>query len=254
MAEEGTTLNPEGTTETGEGEGTQEYGTGQEPQGGEGQPQGGFGEGGGEPQLADLLPDDLKEDEALQGFQSVGELAKKLKELEAQTQGAPEEYELNMEMPDDLPDEVRGAAQEDVEQFKQVAKELGLSNEAAQRLLDYDAQRQANLAETLQQHADNQIQQELEAYKQKRGDAFTEDVNNARAFMQAFSDEETTQWMDESGLGNHPKLIRMLGEAGKLLREHEVIQGNKSAPGASGTSLADRLYSAPPKNKGENSE
>ena len=261
MTEEAVTQTPEGTTETGAGgeqpKPEEQTPQGEQPQGGEAEPSSeGAPEGGegGEPKLADLLSDDLREDETLQGFNSVEEMARKLKELEGQSQGAPEQYELNVDMPEDVPEELREAAEQDVEQFKEIAKELGLSNDAAQKLMDYDAQRQANLADSLQQHADNQIQQELESYKQERGDAFTDDVNNARAFMQAFGDEDTTEWLNESGLGNHPKLIKMLSEAGKLLQEHDVIQGAKTAPGASGTSLADRLYSAPPINKQEGSE
>lgn len=251
MAEDGTAeaQNPEGTTDTGEGGEYQTPEQGGTTLGGE--------QGGGESQtkLADLLPDNLKQDETLQGYDSLEQLAEDFKSLKGQqSQGVPEEYELDNPVPEDAPQELVEAVEEDTESFKEVARELGLSNEAAQRLLQFDAERQANLADTMQQHAESQIQQELESYKQERGDAFTSSVNNARAFMQAFGEEDVAQWMDETGLGNHPKLIKMLSQAGKMLQEHDVIQGAKSTPGTTGNSIADRLYSAGPINKTEGSE
>ncbi len=254
MPEETATAQPpEGTTDTGQGGEPQNPEQAQQPQ--EGAAATGGESEGGKTSLAEMLPDNLKQDETLQGYESLEQMAEDLKSLKGQqSQGPPEQYELDAQVPEDAPQELKDAAEQDTEKFKEVARELGLSNDAAQRLLQFDAERQANMAETLQQHADAQINQELESYKQERGDAFTDDVNNARAFMQAFADEGVRSWMDETGLGNHPKLISMLAQAGKMLQEHEVIQGAKSVPGSTGSSIADRLYSAPPINKQEGSE
>jgi hypothetical protein len=58
--------------------------------------------------------------------------------------------------------------------------------------------------------------------------------------MDAYGSYELRQLLDETGLGNHPLIIRLFHNLSKTLKEDGVVKGTATAGG--GKSLANRMF------------
>lgn len=130
--------------------------------------------------------------------------------------GAPEKYEA-FTTPKDI-----SLSDELLTTFGETAKRLNLSQKDAQSLLDdlgpavakNNAQELANIAK----EATAQWAKEAKADKEFGGDAFDKNMAVARQAMQ-FATPELRKVLDDSGLGNHPEVIRWMFRVGKQLQQ-----------------------------------
>ena len=101
-------------------------------------------------------------------------------------------------------------------------KELGLTQDQAQKLVDFQAQ-QAKAGSESQVDAFNQLmndwQEQSKNDKEFGGDKFDENVGIARKAIDAFGTPELKQLLEEHGVGNHPEVIRFMVKVGKLTAE-----------------------------------
>lgn len=171
----------------------------------------------------------------LQSGESTGEVETGTKETAAETQtekkdekpAVPEKYEFTAPEGTTLD----AAA---VEAFTPLAKELGLSNEQAQKLVDFDAKRVSDLTKA-----------NLDAWQKQQTDWLTEvkadkefggqnlDANlraSNAAFGQFFTKEEVAQ-IHALGLANFPPLVKGLSRVGKLMAEDKYINGQNQVSG-----------------------
>ena len=152
---------------------------------------------------------------------------------------APETYEFKAP-------EGRAFDPEVIAEYSKVAKELNLSQEAAQRVLDSVgpklAERQAAQIEAVR----NGWADSSKADKEFGGEKLSENLGIAKRALDQFGTAELRDLLNESGLGNHPEVIRFMYRAGKAISEDKVITGAaataKSGP-KSFADLADALYS-----------
>lgn len=156
------------------------------------------------------------------------------------TEGAPDQYE-EFKAP-----EGQQFDPEVLTNFKEIAKDLNLSQEAAQKMLDkmgpVVAQRQAQQVEALR----NQWADQSTADKEFGGEKLNENLGVARKALDTFGSPELKSLLNESGLGNHPEFIRLLYRAGKAISEDNFVGGNKSTGKAQPTSQADYAASLYP--------
>lgn len=136
--------------------------------------------------------------------------------------GAPEQYEFKA---------VDGAeiSTEALADFSEVAKELNLSQDAAQKVLDKMApalaRRQAEAIEGVKtQWADT-----ARTDKEFGGDKLAENLAVAKKALDTFGTPELRTLLNESGLGNHPEVIRVLYRAGKAISEDGLVQGTRAS-------------------------
>ena len=54
-------------------------------------------------------------------------------------------------------------------------------------------------------------------------------INAGKRVLAQFGDAETTALLDESGLGNHPSIIRLFAKIGRQLTEDTVVRGSTGA-------------------------
>jgi hypothetical protein len=159
---------------------------------------------------------------------------------DAETKGAPEEY-TDFKLPDtfkvDAP--VMG-------EFKTLAKELGLTQEAAQKLVDMQAKLQTGNAtaftETLQAHVEKTASEWATAAKadpEYGGAKFDENVAVAKQALDTFGTPELKALLKESRLGNHPEVIRFMFKAGKSISQDGFVPGRASS---AAKNTADVLY------------
>jgi len=76
--------------------------------------------------------------------------------------------------------------------------------------------------------------------KEFGGDKLPESLMSAKKALEAFGTPELKTLLNESGLGNHPDVIRFMVRAGKAISEDGFVSG---ARGAAGSPTAQNLYS-----------
>lgn len=131
-------------------------------------------------------------------------------------EGAPESYDFK------APD---GASFDSavVASFSEVAKELNLSQDAAQKILDKVAPvMQTRQAEALEA-ARNEWASSARADKEFGGDKLAENLGVAKKALDTFGSPELRTLLNETGLGNHPELIRLMYRAGKAISEDRFV-------------------------------
>lgn len=111
---------------------------------------------------------------------------------------------------------------EAMDALKALAKESGLKPEQAQKLVDMHVGVQKALVEradaAIAEHA-KAMQAAVKADKEIGGAAFESSLKVAKATLSRFGTPELVAAVDESGLGNHPELIRLLVRVGKATSE-----------------------------------
>ncbi len=159
-------------------------------------------------------------------------------------EGAPEKYEFNSKVadaPNELDPEVLTA-------FGDVAKELNLPQEAAQKVLDKVAPviqaRQAKVLEQTKVEWANQSKSDSEF----GGESLNENLDVAKASLDTFGTDALKSLLTESGLGNHPEVIRFMYRAGKAISEDSYVGNSEGAAGKSNVpkdfnGIANALYS-----------
>lgn len=124
-------------------------------------------------------------------------------------------------------------------EFKAIAKELNLSQKDAQRLADLSA----NMV--VKQQEDFRVQQTQWADasrsdKEFGGDAFGENLAAAKTALDSFASKELRGLLNQTGLGNHPEMIRAFVRIGKAISEDGSIVRGSRADGPSDP--AKRLF------------
>ena len=159
--------------------------------------------------------------------------------------GAPETYEFNTKLSDDSLE----LAPEIVTTFGEVAKELDLPQDAAQKVLDKVAPViQARQAEQVEK-ARVEWAEESKSDDEFGGETFETNLEVAKTALNAFGTDPFKQLLSESGLGNHPEVIRFMYRAGKAISEDSYV-GNSQGANAQGSKvpkdfngIANALYS-----------
>jgi hypothetical protein len=124
------------------------------------------------------------------------------------------------------------------DEFKSVAKELGLTQEQAQKLVDLDVKR-ANAQAASVHKATAEWLAAAQTDKEFGGDALTENVAIAKKAIDAFGTDALKDLLQQTGLGNHPEMIRAFYRAGKAISEDRFVGGSKSS---GQPSTAQRMY------------
>ena len=128
----------------------------------------------------------------------------------------------------------------DWDEFKTLARELKLSAQQVQKLADFEsscAKRKAEAAVT-QKH-----QQTTAWANQTRalyGAGLEEEITFALRAANAFGGQEFRALLEETGLGNHPVIIRTLSGIGRTISEDTCPGGTPAAP--QDKTFAEALY------------
>ena len=149
--------------------------------------------------------------------------------------GAPEKYDFKAQEGLQFDPQV-------IEAYSEVARDLNLSNDDAQKLLD-------KVAPVMAARQQEQIKAVTEGWAQAAktdkefgGERIGENLATAKKALDAFGTPEFKSLLEESGLGNNPEVIRFMYRAGKQISEDTFVGGK--GPSGSDKSLADKLYSS----------
>ena len=136
---------------------------------------------------------------------------------------APESY-ADFSMPEGI--ELDAAA---IESATPLFKELGLTQEQAQTLVDFQAQ-QVQAGVKGQVDAYDQLMDGWKTASQNDsefgGDDFEKSIGIARTAIDKFGTPELSKLLHEQGIGNNPEMIRFMWKVGKLTSEDNPGGGN----------------------------
>lgn len=141
--------------------------------------------------------------------------------------GAPETYAA-FTLPEGVTLET-----EVVTELQGLAKDLNLTQEQAQKLADREVKQRDAFA-TKQADAITAVHEQWattsKADKEFGGDNLTANLAIAKKAMDKFAAPEMKQWLEASGLGNHPEVIRTFFRIGKAISEDSFVQGGNTPP------------------------
>lgn len=128
-------------------------------------------------------------------------------------------------------------------EFKTIAKELGIKQESAQKMTDIAVK----LSQKIELHRAQQEAEKIEQWKLSSsqdkefgGDKFQENLSIAKKTVDSFATDEFKKFINETGVGNHPEVIRLFYKIGLEISEDSFIPG-KGVPEGTKT-LAQKLY------------
>lgn len=155
----------------------------------------------------------------------------------------PDQSDQDDSTPDGPPDEYTFTHPEGQElklellnQFTDLARELGLSNEKAQSALDwYRDKVVSGISADLAAQRTALIEGWTTTIKgdpELGGARLKATIETAKSFVKEYPrSAEFLQLMDETGLGNHPEMIRFLHHWGNGLKEDRTLIGTRTNPG-----------------------
>lgn len=149
---------------------------------------------------------------------------------------APEKYEFTAPEGAELDSKA-------VELFEPVARELDLSNEQAQKLAGLWPKLQEQMQQRQAESWGQQVEQwaaDVKADKEIGGDKLTASVGHAQKALDTFASKEFREFLDTTGMGNHPEMVRVFAKVGKLMSEDSFVTGQ--ANGSPKNDLVEAFY------------
>ncbi|EPV6100128.1 peptidase [Escherichia coli] len=164
-----------------------------------------------------------------------GEKDKPKDEKDKKPEGAPEKYEFK-------PAEGQELDSAALEQFEPIARELNLSNEQAQKMVDLYGTKILPMVQQQQaeawQKTTEQWAADVKADKEIGGANLTSNISVAQRALDTFGSPELKEYLTASGLGNHPELVKAFVKVGKAMSEDGMVTGKEAGQ----RSAAEVLY------------
>ncbi len=132
---------------------------------------------------------------------------------------------------------------EAVTEFTALAKENGLNEAQAQKLVDWYAQRSKVATEEatkVWQTTNDGWVATAKADKEFGGEKFEASITSAKGAIAKFGNDEFKKALSLTGMGNHPEMIRFLTKISKAFGEDKMIDGKPL--GGNETDVAKRLF------------
>ena len=187
---------------------------------------------------ANSLPEGLRAEPSLQTFDSVDKLAKSYVNAVKKIGGDPanlvnlpqegeswDNFYNQIGRPETPEGYDFGDDGGDLDFYRQATHQLGLTQDQAANMLELYASVEEEQKEAQQKaSADFAVESQIELKRewQQNYDAKLDQAQ--RAFAQ-FSTPEFNQIMDETGLGNHPEVIKAFAKIGSMIGEDQLVVG-----------------------------
>lgn len=139
----------------------------------------------------------------------------------------------------DIPDGIT-VDQGDMNAYRDLSGQMGLSQDQAQKLLSFEADRLRQMDDRLTDQRMEQARNWAEAAQSDAeygGDAFNRNVALARHAVDTFASPEVRDMLEATGLGSHPEFIRMFWKMGRSVASDGALTGGQ---GGGSTRLDNR--------------
>jgi hypothetical protein len=195
----------------------------------------------------DALPEEVREDPSMEAIQTVDNLAKSYvnaqKMIGTDKIMVPNKYaeenewndvfkKLGLpEKPDDY--DINFTETEDFDKdffsnFKNAAHGAGILPKQAQKLFDWYTETNTQLINDYQTQREVTEKQATDNLKSEWGSAYDSKLKAAQAAVNHYGDDGLTSFLDETGLGNNPNLIKAFAKMGESLSEDSFTDGNSN--------------------------
>lgn len=144
------------------------------------------------------------------------------KEKDPQQTGSPEQYDFQSREGVELDTEA-------LKDFEPVARDLNLTNEQAQKLVDAYPKILAGVQQRQAEAWQKQTEDWAAAVKADKtigGDRLTANISAAQRAIDQFGSAELKEYLNGTGLGNHPELVKFCVNVGKSLSEDGMVTGD----------------------------
>lgn len=142
-------------------------------------------------------------------------------EVKDEKAGEEKPVEYKLEIGEDSP-----ITKEHLDKIAEYAKERGLSQEAAQKLVDMQAEtlktQRQGLVDEFKKTADG-WRATAQADKEIGGDGFNRNVELAKRVVDKFGSEAFRKALNETGFGNHPELLRTFVRIGQRMGDDTLV-------------------------------
>ena len=199
----------------------------------------GEGQTEGAASAADTAPTTLLGSDAEPAGDAAGETADGKTEdggEKPKAEGPPEKYEFQLPEGMALDEAALG-------KFEPVLRDVGLTNEQANKLAGVFAEIRAADLQASQTAFVEQVNGwlgQVKADPDLGGEKFDATAKAAGAAMAAFGTPELREVLNNTGLGNHPELVRLMSRVGAALQEDKTA--GPAGAGGGERSIAERLY------------
>jgi len=195
------------------------------------------------------LPDDLASEPSLRSFDNVGNLAKSYVHLVKRLGVPPEQLVRLPSSSDDSgwgevyerlgrPAEVSGyeinAQDETTQGFLQEAHKQGLSKNQVRSIYDWYSKSQESNTSADKDAWQFQQQNYVQDLQREWGRDYAANTDVARRAFLQLADSETLKLVEETGIGNHPGLVKMMNKVGQLMAEDGLLQNDVGTTGNGG--------------------
>jgi hypothetical protein len=150
--------------------------------------------------------------------------------------GVPEKYEFTAPEGTTLQPEAIAA-------YSGIAKELGLSQAKAQQLINGVLPSMAKAQQAQIDALNKGWMEAAKADKEYGGEAFEANLAVAKSAMEKVGTPELRDYLNQSGLGNHPEMVRLFVRLGKqVLPDQNLVGGAGGGKPSSGSDAAQQIY------------
>lgn len=159
-------------------------------------------------------------------------------EESTQTEEAPVEYNLT------APEGVT-LREGYVDSLTEFAKANNLSPEAVQELINQEAEAAQKAEEAFQQRVEQEQKEWVETVKaddEIGGEHFDQSKQLARKVIGRFGSELLVQELNDTGLGNHPELVRLLVRIGRSMADDTLATGKIASPESKPKTAEEIMY------------
>lgn len=141
------------------------------------------------------------------------------KGTDGQARVVPEKYDLKLPAGSLLDAQA-------LERTATFAKENGLTNKEAQAILERESASIASYVESQREALAEKTKEWVETVKNDKeigGEGFNKTVEMAKRVVDRYGSDSLKQALNDSGLGNHPELVRFVARIGKAMTEDQLI-------------------------------
>ena len=161
---------------------------------------------------------------------------------DAEKSEVPEKYEVKLPEGMDL-DEAT------LDLFSPIFKELGITNEGAQKLVDAYIPLIQSTVDEQRKQSQNEFKGIVDGWKKETmtelGPSAKDELAAAGRAINKFGSPELREIMQETGVGNHKELVKFMAKIGKTISEDAMVDpNNTNAP--SGKLDAHKMYPSMP--------
>jgi hypothetical protein len=150
---------------------------------------------------------------------SLGKAGKESQKAPEAKPVVPEKYDLK------LPEKSHLDAAA-VEAFSGYARKNGLSNEQAQAILDREHEAVTSFSVRQLEQANAEVKSwadKVRSDSELGGESFSKNIDLAKRVIDRFGSPELRKALSDTGLGNHPELVRMVVRIAKTMSDDTLI-------------------------------